>query len=73
MITSGVTLNILKQKSSYYDENQNVDSSLFGKYLVIATRHMIRDNKHETVLELVTDSREFSQNDPVIKIKDHIK
>lgn len=73
LITSGVTLNILKQKSSYYDENENVDSSLFGKYLVVATRHILQDNKHETILELVTDSKQFDENSPVIRIKEATK
>jgi hypothetical protein len=73
LITSGTTLNILKQKSSYYDENENVDNSLFGKYLVIATRHIMTNDKHETVLELVTDSKPIDDDSKVIRIKEATK
>lgn len=69
-LTSGVTLNISKQKSSYYDEKENVDDSLFGKYLVVAVRHILGNNKHETILELVTDSKNIDDNIPVVSTKD---
>lgn len=69
-LTSGITLNISKQKSSYYDEKENVDDSLFGKYLVVAVRHILGNNKHETILELVTDSKNIDDNIPVVSIKD---
>jgi hypothetical protein len=41
---------------SVYEEDNNIDKSIYGKYLVVATRHMIRANQHETVVELVSDS-----------------
>lgn len=55
-ITCGVNLNLIKQKTAQIDEKDNKDKSLYGKYLVIATRHIISNNKHETLVELVTDS-----------------
>lgn len=55
-ITSGVNLNLLKHKSSEYDQEENKDRSLYGKYLVVGTRHILSNNKHDTVVELVTDS-----------------
>jgi len=39
-------------------ENQ-FDSSLYGKYLIVATRHIIRPNMHEVIIEAVTDSSNF--------------
>jgi hypothetical protein len=36
--------------------NINEDESIKGKYLIIATRHIITNSKHETVIEVVTDS-----------------
>ena len=36
------------------DQNQEV--SLNGKYLIIAARHTITNNKHESMIEIVTDS-----------------
>jgi hypothetical protein len=55
-VTCGVNLNIKKPKNSAYEDDNNIDRSLYGKYLVVATRHIIRANQHETVLELVSDS-----------------
>ena len=41
-------------------ENSNIkeviDNSLSGKYIIIAVRHIIRQDKHETILEVATDS-----------------
>jgi hypothetical protein len=34
----------------------NEDTSLSGKYLIIGTRHIITYQKHETIVEVVTDS-----------------
>lgn len=59
-ISSGlnVTLNIPKRseldKSSSL--NDQLDKSLYGKYLIVATRHIIKYDKHEVVFEAVTDS-----------------
>lgn len=73
-ISSGTTIQISKQKSSFYDnQNDNRDSSLFGKYLVVASRHVISDNKHETFLELVTDSKDIDEIEPRINVKELVK
>ena len=41
---------------------ENSDESISGKYLIIATRHMIGFDKHETIIEVATTS----QNVPFI-------
>jgi hypothetical protein len=37
-----------------YDES--LDKTLSGKYIIIGTRHIIQNNKHETIIEIATDS-----------------
>ena len=34
----------------------NEDKSISGKYIIIATRHIITMDRHETVIEVSTDS-----------------
>jgi hypothetical protein len=36
--------------------DDNDDSSISGKYIIVATRHIITNNKHETLIEIATDS-----------------
>ena len=36
--------------------DDNDDTSISGKYIIVATRHIITNNKHETLIEIVTDS-----------------
>jgi hypothetical protein len=36
--------------------NDTIDQTLSGKYLIIGTRHIIKYNKHETLIEVATDS-----------------
>jgi hypothetical protein len=55
-LTSGVNVNLSKQKNSAYDSDNIFDQSLYGKYLVVASRHIIKQNMHETIIEVVTDS-----------------
>jgi uncharacterized protein Smg (DUF494 family) len=59
-ISSGlnVVLNIPKRSERANDESgeDQLDKSLFGKYLIVATRHIIKYDKHEVILEAVTDS-----------------
>ena len=61
-LTSGLTANLLVpargEKARGIDD---IDYSLSGKYLIIASRHMITYHKHETIIEVATDSnnREF--------------
>jgi hypothetical protein len=72
-LTCGVNLNIKKPKNSTYEEDNNIDKSIYGKYLIVATRHMIRANQHETVLELVSDSLASSTNGTDVNIKEVLK
>lgn len=56
-ISSGfnVFLNVPKYGFKTKDED-NLDSTLNGNYLIISTRHIIGYKKHETIFEAVTDS-----------------
>jgi hypothetical protein len=56
-ITSGYNMNLMvpSRKASVIGSDNN-DYTLYGKYLVVAVRHIIKFDRHETVLELVTDS-----------------
>lgn len=55
--TCGLTANLVVPKRSEKDITENIeDKSLSGKYLIIATRHIINYQKHETVVEFATDS-----------------
>jgi hypothetical protein len=57
---SGAMLNVLVPKFAVKDPEPTyeniIDMSLSGRYLVTATRHILKYNKHETVIELATDS-----------------
>jgi hypothetical protein len=55
-------LNIPKY-SQKTDNGENLDKTLYGKYIILASRQIITYNKHETVLELVTDSSNRSDGD----------
>lgn len=56
-LTSGLTANLTVpvkgEKAKIVD---NIDYSLSGKYLIIASRQMITSQKHETIIEVATDS-----------------
>jgi len=56
-LTSGL---VLKLNAPSYglkdDDTQQQDDSMFGNYLIIGTRHIIRPDRHETVCEVTTDS-----------------
>jgi hypothetical protein len=64
-ITSGYNMNLMvpARKASLVGSDNN-DYTLYGKYLVVAVRHIIKFDKHETVLELVTDST----NKPILPL-----
>ena len=36
--------------------NNDEDKSISGKYIIVATRHIIGYNKHETVIEVASSS-----------------
>jgi hypothetical protein len=58
-LTSGFNLNVrVPDFSKKETGSENEDRSLSGKYLIIATRHLIKFDMHETVLELATTSNE---------------
>lgn len=57
---SGVSVNLYVPKFAIKDEyatsTESVDKSLSGKYLIVGARHIIKYNKHETIIEVATDS-----------------
>lgn len=56
-LSSGYNLNMMiPNRSETAQGEDNVDYSLYGRYLIIGTRHMIRYDMHETIVEVVTDS-----------------
>jgi len=58
-LTSGFNLNVrVPDFSKKETGSENEDRSLSGKYLITATRHIIKIDMHETVLELATTSNE---------------
>jgi hypothetical protein len=54
-LMSGFTVNVNMPNRSK-DSNINGDQSLSGKYVITGVRHVIRFDKHETILEVSTDS-----------------
>ena len=44
--------------------DENKDESLYGKYTIISTRHIITYTKHETIFEACTDSIDGTQVNP---------
>jgi hypothetical protein len=63
-ISSGFCIDLDVPKRSVLVDGENpFDSTLYGKYLIIATRHIIRPNMHEVVVEAVTDSSNYIDKD----------
>jgi hypothetical protein len=59
-LTSGFNLNIRVPDFSLKETGgDNEDRAISGKYLIIATRHIIGFDKHETILEVATTSNEL--------------
>jgi hypothetical protein len=57
LVSSGQTLNLDVPKRSFNkNDGDNYDDTLRGKYAILATRHIIKYNQHETVVDVVTDS-----------------
>jgi hypothetical protein len=54
-LSSGFNVS-LDMKSRFNDNGEPNDDSVFGKYLIIASRHVIKYDRHETILEVATDS-----------------
>ena len=55
-LTSGKTINLHKPASGLKTITNDSDSQITNKYIIIAARHIIRKNMHETILEISTDS-----------------
>ena len=56
-ITSGAIINLkMPVKSGKTEVGESLDQSITGKYIVTATRHVIKGDMHETVIEVATDS-----------------
>lgn len=63
--SSGFNLFLNIPKYSQKSNNgENLDKTLYGKYIILASRQIISYNKHETILELVTDSSNRSEGSP---------
>lgn len=72
-LTSGQNINMLvpvRGEKAENDPNDNLDMSLSGRYLIIAARHVIRYDKHETILELATDSTNQQSTAPETNVND---
>ena len=55
--TSGLTVNMKMPVRGIQDpDSDQLDNTLNAKYIITATRHIIKGDRHETVLELATDS-----------------
>ena len=62
-ITSGAVVNLaMPLRATKPDVDKGLDETLSGKYIVTATRHIIKGDMHRTVIEVATDStnRPFS-------------
>jgi hypothetical protein len=56
VLSSGFNLQLDFPPRNAGGQVDGVDDALNGKYIIIAARHMFKQNKHETVLEVATDS-----------------
>jgi hypothetical protein len=57
LVTSGYVLDVAAHPFSVMEDiTEKTDKSISGKYLIVATRHLINPQKHETFCELATDS-----------------
>jgi hypothetical protein len=65
-ITSGSIINLkMPVKSIKPEAGEALDKTLTGKYIITATRHVIKNDRHETVIEVATDST----NRPLVRQK----
>ena len=63
-LSSGFNLNLMMpSRAISEDGSDSYDASLSGKYLIIGTRHMIKYDKHETIVEVATDSSDMPLTD----------
>jgi hypothetical protein len=52
----GSLINLDVPKFSAKEDEKNTDDTLSGKYIVLGVRHIIQYNRHETLIEVATDS-----------------
>ena len=58
-LTSGLNVNVrLPNMAQKETGDDNIDDSLSGKYIIIASRQIIGLEKHETIIEVATTSTE---------------
>lgn len=56
-LSSGFNVNLIAPNFSIKEKgDDNEDSTLSGKYIIVATRHVIGYDKHETLIEIATTS-----------------
>ena len=56
-LTSGFNVDFISPGFGMKRKGDEIDDeSISGKHLIVATRHIITNNKHETVIEVATDS-----------------
>jgi hypothetical protein len=57
LMTSGVCVEVLIPEFDYKEkEDNNLDDTIRGNYIVIGTRHIIGMEKHETIIEVASSS-----------------
>jgi hypothetical protein len=62
-LSSGYVVNLtMPTRATKSDSQNSLDNTLNGKYLITATHHMIKSDRHETIIEVATDStnKQFS-------------
>lgn len=58
-LTSGTNVSLkMPTRALRNDQKDNEDSTLKGIYTIVATRHILRNNIHETIIDVATDSTE---------------
>jgi hypothetical protein len=60
--SSGLNVNLKGFNLTQNDRNDTKDDSTYGKYMIVATRHTIRPDTFETIIEVSSDTT----NSPVI-------
>lgn len=55
-LTIGMLVNLKYPKRGKIDQDQQLDYTFSGKHLIVALRHIIDPTKHETVIEVCSDS-----------------
>ena len=67
-ISSGFVVGLTVPTYGIKDKtDDNLDTSLHGNYMLSAVRHIITYNKHETIVEAVTDSSNKTNSGAMIK------